>query len=142
MQLSPKKIYSKFLNNKINRTHTIDLLISLINHSRFEKSRENAFSILNNIHPKNKSYYSLIENLYLSDPNLKIRLRALNTILNNYPELSLSLLNWSLNNENNFETLLIIIEHLMTIKQGKAQSILIQAVKKICKKLKLNKEES
>jgi len=139
MQLSPEKIYNKFLRNEIDRTYSISLLISLLNHSQAENPREKAFSLLHEIHPKNNSYYDLNEHLYLSDPNSKIRFKALNIILKNFSEISLNLLNWGLQNEENFENQLLIIEHLMKIQCKKSKSILIHKINQIYERSELNK---
>jgi len=85
MPLKPKSILKNFKLGKIDKETAIKGLITLIDNSENDTIRENSIEILGEIGSNNKSLFKILEYLFISDSNEKIRISAFNALKKIFP---------------------------------------------------------
>jgi len=70
---SPQELLKKYISKKINKIDLINYLISFINASDNDKLRLDSIKIFDKIIVKNQRIFNLLENLFVSDNDSKIR---------------------------------------------------------------------
>jgi len=73
MPLTPTAIYTDLKNNELDRSSAIEILISLIENAESINTRTESIKILEKISVKDKKVFSVLENLFISDSNEKVR---------------------------------------------------------------------
>jgi hypothetical protein len=99
-QITPDKIYSKVLNNEIEKKDAAKLFESLIHNSDSEEIRCKALEFLGKIALDDKKTFEIIENCLISDESPRVRFEAAKILILNYPHRESESLMWTLQNEN------------------------------------------
>ncbi|MFX0056829.1 MAG: leucine-rich repeat domain-containing protein [Candidatus Hodarchaeota archaeon] len=141
MASSPKKIYEDYIENYVNRTIAIELLISIIENSENESNRFEAIEILDKIKASSPEIFKLYENLMISDLNSRIRARAILYLPKYFVEEALLPLKWAIRHEDSYECLINIIKTLENYYPKESHSIFLEEIKKIRKIRYLNYEK-
>ncbi|MHA1763903.1 MAG: leucine-rich repeat domain-containing protein [Promethearchaeota archaeon] len=127
----PKKIFLEFQEKKISKKLAINQLVSLIEYSNNISFRLESLKFLFLIALKEDFFYSFLEQLAISDNDVKIRRACYFIIKTWFFEKALDLIRWALKTEKDYECLLNVIEMLKTIKNPISEEILTQEFEKI-----------
>ncbi|MFX1480565.1 MAG: hypothetical protein ACFFCI_20945, partial [Promethearchaeota archaeon] len=68
MNLTPTKIYENYRANILDKTETVDLLISLIENVDDDIIRRECLEILNKLDFNYKKIFEILENIFISEP--------------------------------------------------------------------------
>lgn len=139
--LTPERIYEDFENKIINKHTAFDLLISLIENSDNEDIRLSSLKFLEKIGIINKHYFNIIENMLISDSNVKIRITSAELLQKMFFDNTLAPLKWALRHETDYKCLIIIIQSLEKINNNESKLVLFDETKKIMKIKYLNKNK-
>ncbi|MFW9771814.1 MAG: leucine-rich repeat domain-containing protein [Promethearchaeota archaeon] len=139
---SPNKIFEKFCQNELDKTSTIELLLSIIENSSADHLRLESIDILNKIGVNGDTVFRVIENLMISDLNPELRISSLNLLFTNYQEKVLNPIKWMINYETSFKVLIIIIKTLAKIESDNSKNLLLTELKKIGSVKYLNLERN
>ncbi|MFX1236155.1 MAG: hypothetical protein ACFFAS_00720 [Promethearchaeota archaeon] len=131
MEYRPEKIYQAYLNNELNSTVVIELLISLLEESENDQIRLESIKILNNLGNLPEKTFKFLEHLFVSESNQDIRLYAFKLVKRHFLYQSLSLIKWALQYESNIESLLEIIDAIILMETKEIKTILAEEVRKI-----------
>jgi Leucine-rich repeat (LRR) protein len=140
MQFSPEKIWEEFERNRINQQTAADLLTSLIEKSKKDEIRLNALNKLVKIIPTGEKLFKILENLVVSDENVKIRYMAIKYIGEKYLNAVFILLKWAIKNESDYNCLIEIVNLLDKLNIAKTKAVLSTQVQKFLKKRYMNTE--
>ncbi len=133
MELTPKKIYKEFQNNNLDKHTTVELLVSLIENSDEVEFRVESIEILEKIGISNNRIFEILENLFISDSNEKIRNASAKFIFNKFLDRALPLIKWAIQYESAYECIITIVKALVKVKNKESKSLLIDEIKKIKK---------
>ena len=139
--LTPKRIYKDFENKIINKHNAFYLLISLIENSDNEDIRLSSLKFLEKIGIINEHYFNIIENMLISDSNVKIRITSAELLQKKIFDNTLAPLKWALRHETDYKCLIMIIQSLEKINNNESKLILFDETKKIMKIKYLNKNK-
>jgi len=131
MILTPNKIYENFRSQVIDKSKTVDLLITFIETIEDDVIREESIYILNKINLHNNKVFEILENIFLSDSNGDLRYAAARVIKNKFLNKALSPFLWALKFESSYNCLVCIIKSLEEISDNKIKAVLINEIKKI-----------
>ena len=131
MILTPNKIYENFISQVIDKSKTVDLLITFIETIGDDVIREECIHILNKIDIHHNKVFKILENIFLSDSNGDLRYAAARVIKNKFLNKALSPFLWALKFESSYNCLVCIIKSLEEISDTKIKSVLINEIKKI-----------
>jgi len=107
--LTPERIYEDFEKKIINKHTAFDLLISLIENSDNEDIRLSSLKFLEKIGIIDEPYFNLIENMLISDSNVKIRITSAELLQKKFFDNTLAPLKWALRHETDYKCLIMII---------------------------------
>jgi hypothetical protein len=133
MHLSPEKIREEFENKRINKQTATDLLASLIESSKKDEIRLNAINIVVEIVPTGNNIFKILENLVVSDENVKIRHVAIKHIGDKYLNYAFNLLKWAIQNEHDYNCLIEVVNILGKLNIAEAITMLFNQVQKFIK---------
>ncbi|MFX1452803.1 MAG: leucine-rich repeat domain-containing protein, partial [Promethearchaeota archaeon] len=122
-----------FSEKKIDKNTAIELLISLVDNTDQENKRIECIEYLKKIRVTSGKIFLFMENLLISDLNAEIRCIAANYIKDFYIDKSLSLIEWAIKYESDYNCLCTIIQTLVELNSHDSKSILINMVKNIRK---------
>ena len=131
MILTPNKIYESFRSQVIDKSKTVDLLITLIETIEDDAIREECVNILNKIDLHHNKVFKILENIFLSDSNGDLRYAAARVIKNKFLNKALSPFLWALKYESSYNCLVCIIKSLEEINDNIIKAVLINEIKKI-----------
>ena len=131
MILTPNKIYESFRSQVIDKSKTVDLLITLIETIEDDAIREECVYILNKIDLHHNKVFKILENIFLSDSNGDLRYAAARVIKNKFLNKALSPFLWALKYESSYNCLVCIIKSLEEINDNIIKAVLINEIKKI-----------
>jgi len=134
MSLIPARIFHDIKKKNLNVKQGIYLLKSFIENSRDPELRLSGLAYLKRLNIKNKSIFSLLENLLISDTDEKVRVYAANFLSSKYREKAISPISWAMKYEENYFCQISIIKNLARINNVEAEHILIKEIQKICSK--------
>lgn len=138
----PKEIYKAYVNKKLNKNSTLNLLISIIYESDDEITRESSINILETrLRLFNIKVFNLSENLLLSDSNARIRNAAARILMNNFLLKAIPIFKWVIQHESNLTCLITIMESLKLINNTESKLILLNELKKKMKMKWINREK-
>ena len=80
MLLTPNKIYEEFRSKNVDKSITIESLITLIENIDDDNVRKESIDILNKIDVKHKNVFKILENILISDSNENLRYAATKVI--------------------------------------------------------------
>lgn len=140
MTLTPKEIYRDFKNKKINRTTVYNLLTSIIENSENDNTRLESILKLDKIGVISDNLFNLLENLFVSDSNRKIRNVAAQFLKKKFLEKAIYPMKWAIKHETDYDCLITILHSLEQINTSESKLILLNEIKKITKTKYLNKE--
>lgn len=141
MNLSPNKILEQFKRNDINKFTAFEHLISFLENSEYENIRGEAIQILDIIGIYNDILFDILENILISDPNEKIRNKAIKFIERRFLTRAITPLKWAINHENDYKCLITVIKSLEKLNSEESKLILFNKIKKIIKTKYLHKEK-
>jgi hypothetical protein len=125
------KIRNKLQNGTLKEDQAIQILISNIQNKKKNELRINSLNFLEELKPKSKVIYSILENLAISDSNKIIRQISFRIIRKNYLKNSLNLYEWTLKYEKDTKCLIEIIKGLTQINSQNSRKILLKYLKRI-----------
>ncbi|MFX1447967.1 MAG: leucine-rich repeat domain-containing protein [Promethearchaeota archaeon] len=131
MILSPNKIYESFRSQAIDKSKTVDLLITLIETIEDDVIRKKSIKLLNKLDLNNIKVFKILENIFLSDSNGDVRYAAARVLKNKFINKVLSPFLWALKFESSYNVLVCIIKALEEISDDKIKTVLINEIKKI-----------
>ncbi|MFW9874453.1 MAG: hypothetical protein ACFFG0_15210 [Candidatus Thorarchaeota archaeon] len=140
MDLDPEKIWEDFENNRIDRSTVFQLLTALVENSKNEDIRLNAIKNLIKICPINDKIFNFLEYILVSDESDKIRYITVKFIGEKFLLKANSLLNWAINHENDYNTLIEITKLLGKLDNNETKLVLFNEIKKITKSKYMNKK--
>lgn len=129
--LTPHKIFEKFCQNELDKTSSIELLLSIIENSADNPLRLESIDILNKIRVNSEAVFKIIENLMISDASPEIRTSALNCLFTNFQEKVITPIKWMITHETVFECLIAILKTLAEIENDESKNLLRAELKKI-----------
>lgn len=129
--LIPKQIFQDFQEKLITKQIASDLLILIIENSNNINIRLESLEILNQIALNEDFYYKYLENLAISDFNVKIRRFCFSIIKTYFWNKALKLIRWALKNEKDYECLVDSISVLKKINNPTSQEILLELLEEI-----------
>ena len=133
MELNPDRIYEDYINNRLDKSTTIEQLISIIENYDDDTTREDSIKALAKIKLTSENLFALFENLLLSDSSENIRNVAANYLSVNHLNSSLPVFEWSIQHEKSYNCLLTVVKALVKINSSESKIILIEQIKKIRK---------
>ncbi len=133
MELTPEKIFEDFNDKKIDKNTAVELLISLIDNTEYEDTRIECIEKLKQISVNNDKIFHYMENLLISDLNVKVRCAAAMYIKDFFRDKALSLIKWAIKYESDYYCLYTIIQTLVEINNDESKSILVDMIKNIRK---------
>ncbi|MFX1354171.1 MAG: hypothetical protein ACFFGP_09445, partial [Promethearchaeota archaeon] len=125
MEKSPEKIYTKYLNNVLDKSTALIQLISLIDNSESLTDRVRSIIILGEISAKSPRVFNLLENLLISDNHEIIRFNALRILRKNFKDKALKPMTWALNHEKSLRCLLTITDTLGELDNPQSKGVII-----------------
>ncbi|MBY9020506.1 MAG: leucine-rich repeat domain-containing protein [Candidatus Lokiarchaeota archaeon] len=131
MILTPNKIFESFRSQVIDKSKTVDLLITLIETLEDDEVREKSIYMLNKIDIQHNKVFKILENIFLSDSNGDLRYAAARVIKNKFLNKALSPFLWALKFESSYNCLVCIIKSLEEISDNKIKAVLINEIKKV-----------
>lgn len=131
MTIDPKEILDALEREEIDKSTAVDLLIYLIGNNDLIELREESIKSLQRIGVKNSKVFSVLENVFLSDPNQEIRKLGVESLTALFQEKVLPPLKWALDHEKSWELLLLIVSIIRDINNSNAKAILYEKIKKI-----------
>ncbi|MFX1390672.1 MAG: leucine-rich repeat domain-containing protein [Promethearchaeota archaeon] len=140
MELTPQNILKNLEEKRINKLTASNLLISLIENSNKMQIRLESIDTLEKIGLKSERIYKLLENLVISDIDGEIRFSAAKFLKNSFIDKSINPFKWVINNDSNYNCLIIVIQSLIEMNSDESKLIIINEIKKITKNKYLNKE--
>ena len=141
MVLTPEEICEELKKKRINKFTAYDLLTSLVENSKSENIRVESIRSLEKIGLFNDKLFIVLENLLISDSNLKIRKAAAEFIKNRFLEKAIRPFKWAIKHENDYKCLITIIQALEKINNDESKLILVNETRRITKTKYLNKEK-
>ncbi|MFX1326731.1 MAG: hypothetical protein ACFE91_01120 [Promethearchaeota archaeon] len=131
MELTPIKIYENFINGKVSKNETLDLLITLIENFDDDLIRKESIDTLNKIDFNHSKIFKTLEQILISEPNQDLRASAAQVIKKKFIKRALNPFIWALQHESSYQCLITIIESLDEIRDFKVISILLDEIKKL-----------
>lgn len=141
MVLTPKKINEEFENGKINKSVAYDLLISLVENSDNEEIRVESIKNLEKVGLFHDKLFLFLENILVSDSNIRIRKIAAEFLKNKYLKKSIKPFKWVIKHEPDSECLIIAIKSLEKINSYQSKLLLYRQIKSIIKTKYINKQK-
>ena len=129
--ISPKSIYLDYVNDNIDKSSAIDLLMFLAENSDIINTRIESIKAIIQIGFKNEKIFHLLENLLISDSNENIKIIAANGIKNLFLERALPSMKYSLQHEHSLNILDVIIKIIGEVGTQESKEILIEELKKV-----------
>ena len=123
--LTPDKIISLYHSNELDVITTIGLLASIIESNDNTKLRIESISHLSKLISKNhfdEKIFKIFESCIITDEDFLVRISAIKSLTQAFPEKCLMPLEWAIKNEKSIRVLHIIIS---LIKRGKIKKISI-----------------
>ena len=130
------------MENKIDRSSAVNLLVTFIENSKNLKLVLNCIDKLDKIGVNEKEVYDILENFVISDTNKKIRTAAAISLKNNFIDHALIPLLWSIQTNSSeivFQDEIIqvtfeVLKHLKAKTDKKTANLLLKGVKEIIHK--------
>jgi len=140
--LNSESVYLDYIENKIDRSSAVNLLVTFIENSKNLPLVLNSIQKLDKIGVTENEVYDLLENLVISDINKKIRTAAAITLKNNYRDHALIPLLWSIQTNSTdiyfqdeiIQVIFDVLKHLKTKTDKKTAILLFKGVKEIINK--------
>ncbi|MFX1375820.1 MAG: leucine-rich repeat domain-containing protein [Promethearchaeota archaeon] len=141
MEFSPDRIYKDFLENKLDKSATVKLLLSLIENSDNDKARAECIKDLSLLGINDEYVFKILENLFISDSSELIRNSAALTLQNNYLDIIFEPMKWAMIHEESpcclntiYSTLIKILNNFLNDPNPLVKPTLISEVKSIGRK--------
>ena len=141
MELSPQKVYQEYLKHNLDKPSAVKLLLSLIENSDSNKVRVDSIKELGHIGAVDNNTFKFLENLLISDSNLKVRNTTALILKNLFIDKAFEPMKWALIHEESpgcLETihmaLIEIINNWIKNPNPMVKALLLNEVKKITKK--------
>jgi len=134
MSLVPERIFNDIEKKNLSLKQGIYLLNSFIENSRDPELRLLGLKYLKRLNIKNKSIYSLLENLLISDTDEKVRVYAVDFLSSKYTQQAIFPITWAIKYEKNYFCQISIIKNLTKIDNTEAKQILINEIQNVCSK--------
>lgn len=134
MSLIPERIFHDIEKKNLSLKQGLYLLKSFIENSRDPKLRLSGLKYLKRLNIKNKSIYSLLENLLISDTDERVRVYAADFLSSKYIQKAISPISWAIQYEKNYFCEISLIKSLARINNTKAKQILVKQIQEICSK--------
>ncbi|MFX0176049.1 MAG: hypothetical protein ACFE85_07450 [Candidatus Hodarchaeota archaeon] len=99
-RVSPEKIYTDVLKEKLTTEAAVDLLISLIEISEAFNVRAKSIEVIRLLKIKINKIFLVLENCLVSDENSLVRCASIITLVNNFPNKSMLPLKWAIEHDN------------------------------------------
>lgn len=90
--LHPTQIYKSFREGKIDKETLIKSLIHIIENESDELLREETLRILEDLKINNEAIFKLLENIFISDYNSKMKIRAGKWLIRDFPKKCISVI--------------------------------------------------
>ncbi|MHA1805092.1 MAG: leucine-rich repeat domain-containing protein [Promethearchaeota archaeon] len=130
----PKKIFLDFQGHKISKELAINQFISLIENANDTSLRLESLQYLVKLSLKEDFFYSFLENLAISDCDVRIRRVSYSLIRTHFMERALDLIQWALENEEDYDCLLNVMDMLKASTNPESKKILTHELEKIIAK--------
>ncbi|MFX0043259.1 MAG: HEAT repeat domain-containing protein [Candidatus Hodarchaeota archaeon] len=108
--LSPIAINNALQTGEVSKEKALELLISLIERSEDAQIRSQSIEILEKLGVKDNRIFKVLENALVSDENAIVRTSAVKSIIRNFIENGLALLEWVIEHDKSPLVLQIIID--------------------------------
>ena len=131
METSPNQIYDKYINGRLDKSSTIDQLISIIENSNHAFIRAESLKILEKLGAKQNKVFHILENLLISDSNERVRNHAAHAIRTLFIDRAFDPMQWAYDHEPSAKCLVTIILSLGEIPTYKSKSFLLKKLSKI-----------
>jgi len=141
-QLTPGKIYSRVLNNEIEKKDALKLFESLIYNSNNEEIRCAALEFIGKVALDDKKTFDVIENCLISDESPLVRFEAAKTLIQSFPNRESEPLLWAIQNEKSIYFFKKLIDLLQTSEISRFKEIRENLLKKIGLHYNLNSDDS
>ncbi len=132
--VNPSKIIQEFKDHLITKKQAIDLLVAIIDNSNNNSIRGESLKSLDRIARRERFYFNFLENLAISEHDVKIRRYCLSIVKNYFYGKSLNLIRWILQNEKDYKCLINSIRTLIKINNEGAKALLYQCLEQIKRK--------
>ena len=129
--MKPNEIYEDFRSRNVDKSKTIESLITLIENIDDDIVRKESIDILNKIDVKHKNVFKILENILISDSNENLRYAAAKVIKNKFLNKAIIPFLWVLQHESSYDFLITIIKSLEDLSDDRIDSMLIEEIKKI-----------
>lgn len=140
MKFTPEKIWQEFETDNISLLTATELLLSIIENSNESEIRVNAISTLAKIISGGDKMYKILENLVVSEENVKVRMIAINYIGKLFLYRALPLLRWAIKHESDYNCQIEIVKLLGSINVEESKILLYKEIQKFIKKRYINKD--
>ncbi|MFX1453101.1 MAG: hypothetical protein ACFFCM_19860 [Promethearchaeota archaeon] len=97
--INPDMIYSKLIDEHINKNEALALLISLVEESNDPHIRIRSLEIIHKLNITNDKIFNLLENSLISDNNEFVRVTAAKIIALRFPKKGVKPLRWAIKKE-------------------------------------------
>ena len=131
MQILPREIYEATQIQEMDKLTAIDLLISILEHGEDDLIREDCIEIFSKLSIDQDHLFPLVENLFISDPNEKIRCASAKLLGKCFLDKCLEPMLWALGNESSYECLIIIVETLEKLDTNASKNVLRNKIESI-----------
>ena len=134
MPLTPKAIYKDLMNNELDKTSAVELLITLIENAEYLSTRISGIEILHKMKLKDKKIYHLLENLIISDVNENIKIYSATVLKDLFEEEAIPPLKWAIQNEKSLKCVISFIIRLGELKSNEARLVLVDYITALTRK--------
>ena len=138
MGLSPREIYQNVQNGNVDKSSAVELLVSLSENSRSLNTRLKSISMLEKVGARTEPVFKLLENLFISDGNERVRNIAAKALKSLFLDKALTPMKWAIEHEPSLNCLITAISILGEINTNESKRVLIEELRQIGKE-KLDK---
>ena len=142
MPLLPKAIYKDYINNDLEKSFAVELLLTLIDNAENLETRIESVNILDKIHINDEKTFKFLEHLLVSELNEDVRFLTFKVLKNNYLSKSLTPISWALEHESSLKCLIIGVLTIAEIDSEASRSYFLEKLNKsllLKNKFNLNK---
>ncbi|MBD3253669.1 MAG: hypothetical protein GF383_01175 [Candidatus Lokiarchaeota archaeon] len=108
--LSPSELYESFEKKEITKNELIRSLLVICDYSKSEDSRIECLMVLSKIEPHDEKQFNRLEEFAISDRSQKVRLKAIELIMNLFPKKGLTLIKYVIENSKDREFLIRVMK--------------------------------
>ncbi len=127
MNATPQEIYSSYLRGEFDNPTTVRLLLTLTTESNKHETRKESLELLGNMDLKgNKSAFTALEILLLSDEDEIVRTISARILISNFSNRAIKPIKWALRHETSIECGIEIIKMFSDINTKETRKVLVR----------------